>query len=299
MTESRRGVLYALVVVLLWSTMGTASKLAVATLDSFVATVYIGFFATLMLFGYLVIKGKAGRIVADFRVQPLFYLITGAIGFGLQQVLYMRAYALQPASITVVVYYLYPLLMVALAAILFRERTSGASVLLILAGFAGVYVLASNGRLTQIHLTAGVALAFLAALGWALFSVIVKHRRFDIDTGMFLFSLSGELFLVALIPWQGFTFSITPAQGAILVYLAACPTALGFVLWNRALHLTCTSLCANIALLTPLISTGLIFLILGEPLGPSLLAGLALIVGSAFMTLRLGRTGRGGDQAAA
>jgi drug/metabolite transporter (DMT)-like permease len=288
MTDNKRGVFYVLLVALLWSTVGVASKFAVRDMSFLAVALYVGVFATVFLFINLVIRKKTSSIRAEFSKQPAFFLFNGVIGFGLQQVVYMKAYAVQSAAQTVIIYYFYPLLMIILAAVLFGEKTSARSGLLVFLGFLGVCVVVSHGNLSQFQFTFGALFAFCAALCWALFSVLVKHRKFDIEIGMFLFSLFGEVFLTALIPLWGFDPRLTLPQAGVLFYLAAFTMAIGFVLWNKALHLTRTSVCANIALMVPLVSILLISFILKERLDVFLLIGLVLIVGSAFITMHLG-----------
>ncbi len=284
----KRGLVFALLTVFLWATLGAGLKLAVSRQDSFVVCVYIGFFATLALLIWLFIKGKASKIYAEFMKHPWFFILTGIIGLCLQQVFYLKGYQLLPASQVVIIFYLYPLLMVLLSWLFFKEHTSWKSVFFILIGFSGVYVLISKGTLLTIDLSLGVIVTLLAALSWALFSVLIKQKKFDIDVGMFLFNLFGFLSLVAIIPFFSFTLSVTFSEVLGMIYLAVFPTAIAFVLWNNALRALKTSICSNIALLTPLLSIIIIFLVLKEQIVMFQVIGLLLIVGSVFLTLNFG-----------
>lgn len=277
-----------MITVLLWATNATGLKLAVSRLDSFTVAVYIGFFATLTLLIWLFVKNKSSKIFAEFRKQPWFFILAGIIGLGVQQIFYFKGYQLLPASQAVIIFYLYPLLMVLLSWLLYRERTGWKSVFFILIGFLGVYVLISKGTFLTIDLSLGVIVTLLAALSWALFSVLIKQKKFDIDVGMFLFNLFGLLSLIIMIPFFGFTFNVDLSEVSGIIYLAVFPTAIAFVLWNNALRLLKTSICSNIALLTPLLSIILIFFVLKEQLVMFQLVGLLLILGSVFLTLNFG-----------
>jgi drug/metabolite transporter (DMT)-like permease len=282
----RKGIVFASATVALWSTLPTALKLCTDRTDAFTAAVLVGFFATLSLLLWLVIRGKTRMIWAQFQLYPVYFIVTGMIGLGIQQILYLRSYAYLPASQVVVLFYLYPLLMVLLSSLFFREKVAWQSVVCIGTGFAGVYVLVSRGTFLTIDLSAGVYTTLGASLAWALFSVLLNKRPFDIEIGMFLFNLFGLVFLTALIPVFGLNTTLYQAELARILYIAVFPTALAFVTWNRALTLVPVSMCSGIALATPLLATLVIVAVLREELHPSFAAGMILIVGSVLINLR-------------
>lgn len=285
----RKGVACAAATVALWATLPTGLKLCVARTEAFTATVLIGFFATLALFAWIAARGHVRAIWPQFKRYPVYFILTGIVGLGVQQILYLTSYTYLPASQVVVLFYLYPLLMVLLSALIFREKTTWLSVACILTGFLGVYVLISQGTFLRIQLCAGVFTTLGASVAWALFSVLLKQRAFDIEIGMFLFNLFGLVFLVALIPVFGFSVPRYPIELIGLLYLGVIPTALAFVTWNRALTLVPTSTCSGIALATPLLAMIIIGIVLREPFHPSYAAGMILIVGSVLLNLRFGR----------
>jgi drug/metabolite transporter (DMT)-like permease len=105
---------------------------------------------------------------------------------------------------------------------------------------------------------------------------------------MFLFNLFGLAFLIALIPLFGFNYFITLTETLGILYLALIPTALAFVLWNKALYLTKTSICSNISLLTPLFSLVIISLVLKEKINFNQIIGLIIILSSIFLNINFG-----------
>ncbi|MBN1347426.1 MAG: DMT family transporter [Phycisphaerae bacterium] len=288
MSPSRRGAACALLTVLLWSTLGVGLKLAVSRVGGFVATVYIIGLSTIAMYAYLVAVGKAGRIVAHFETMPTFFLATGFVGLGLHQVLYLTGYSLLPASQVVIIHYLWPLTMVVLSTLVFREPTTRSAVGFVILGFLGLYVVISKGTWLRIDLSTGVIIVFCGSFCWALFSVLIKHKAFDVEIGTFLFHVFGLVFLASLIPVFGFTFDITWKELLGFAYLGVFPTALSYILWNHALRLARTSLCSNIVLLMPVLSLVWIKLVLKEVISVWQLIGFAMILGSVFLNLRYG-----------
>jgi drug/metabolite transporter (DMT)-like permease len=285
MDNFHKGIIFVLIDILLAATNGTGLKLAVSNMDTYSVTVYIGLFATLALAIYLAINGKLSKTYAEFSRQKLFFILAGILGLGVQQIFYLKSYALLPASEAVIIFYIYPLLMVLFASLFFKEKTSKLSWLFLFIGFGGVYVLISRGQLIIPQFGLGAIMTLLAAATWALFSVLIKHYHFDVDIGMFLFNLFGFLFLVAMIPVFGFVPDITALELSGLLYLAIVPTAIAFILWNNALRLVPISICSNISLLVPVLSLMLISVVLKDAISVWHMIGLALILGSILLNL--------------
>ncbi len=291
MTESSKGTIYALLAVAMFATLGTGFKMAVNHLDSYSVVVWMGIFATLALFLYLAAEGQLRTVAAELRQRPLFFPLAGMIGLGVQQILCLRTYELIPASQAVILHYTYPLMMLLLARLIFREKSGWSAVVCVLLGFSGVCLLVlSGGSLGDVSFSAGVAVGLGTAFSFALFCVLIKHASFSITAGMFLFNLFGLLFLLCLLPF--YRMQWTPAAGvmALLAYLGVFPTALAFILWNRALRMIPTGRSSNCALLVPILSLICIALILKEHVSIMQAIGMAIVLGSVFLNVRLAKS---------
>ena len=290
MTESRKGTIYALLAVAMFATLGTGFKVAVSHLDSYSVVVWMGIFATLALFLYLAAQGQLHTVAAELRQRPFFFPLAGMIGLGVQQILCLRTYELIPASQAVILHYTYPLMMLVLARLFFREKSGWRAVVCVLLGFAGVCVLVvSGGTLGDVRFSAGVAVALATAFSFALFCVLIKHASFSITAGMLLFNLFGLVFLLCLLPL--YPMHWTPGAGviALLAYLGVFPTALAFILWNRALRMIPTGRSSNCALLVPILSLNCIAVVLKERIAAMQAVGMAIVLGSVFLNVRLAK----------
>jgi drug/metabolite transporter (DMT)-like permease len=284
---SLRGMIFAISAVLLWSTIGVSFKLSVPNLDGFATTVFTNFLASCGLGVSLVIKGKLLILRKEWNQRSWFFLVTGVIGLGIQQLCYFKGYEALPASQMATLFYLYPLLMSLFSTLLFRQPLNSKSILLLITGCIGVYFMVSRGEFLSIQLNFGVIAALLAAVGWALFSVLIQYKKFDTEVGMFLFTGFGFLFLLGLVPVFGLTWTLTSTEWLGIFYLALIPTAFGFLLWNQALRLNSTTTCSTIALLTPLFSVLLSVVILKESFLLTQLIGALIIFGAVILNLKL------------
>jgi drug/metabolite transporter (DMT)-like permease len=290
MTESSKGTLYALLAVAMFATLGTGFKVAVTRLDSYSVVVWMGIWATAALFALLLREGRVRAIAAEFRLRPLFFPLAGVIGLGVQQILCLRTYELIPASQAVILHYTYPLMMLLLARLLFRERSGWRALSCVALGFVGVCVLVvSGGGVGDVRLSLGVAVGLGTAFSFALFCVLIKHASFPVTAGMFLFNLFGLLFLLCLLPLYPMQWAVSATDMLLLAYLGVFPTAVAFILWNKALRMIPTGRSSNCALLVPILSLAFIALLLKERIAPMQAVGMAIVLASVFLNVRMAR----------
>jgi drug/metabolite transporter (DMT)-like permease len=288
MTESSKGTIYALLAVALFATLGTGFKVAVTRMSSFSVVVWIALWATAALFCFIVRERRLGLIMTEFRQRPLFFPVAGAIGLGIQQYLCLKTYDYIPASQAVILHYSYPLMMLPLSWALFREKTDWRAVGCVALGFAGVVVLVvSGGALGDLRLSIGVVVALATAFSFALFCVLIKHARFSVTAGMFLLNLFGLLFLFCLLPLYPMQWSISSTDMLLVAYLGIFPTAVAFLLWNRALRMIPTGRSSNSALLVPILSLLCICVVLKEQIAIMQAVGMAIVLLSVFLNVRL------------
>ena len=288
MTESSKGTIYALLSVAMFATLGTGFKVAVNHLNSYSVVVWMGIFATLALFLYLAAQRELYRIADEMRRRPFFFPLAGAVGLGIQQILCLRTYELIPASQAVILHYTYPLMMLVLARLIFREKSGWRAIACVLLGFGGVCLLVlSGGSLGDVQLSTGVAVALGTAFSFALFCVMIKHASFSITAGMFLFNLFGLLFLLALLPFYPMQCHPDTGTMMLLVYLGVFPTAAAFILWNRALRMIPTGRSSNCALMVPILSLVCIAMVLKEQITVMQTVGMGIVLGSVFLNVRL------------
>jgi len=290
MKESGKGTIYALLAVAMFATLGTGFKLAVTRMDSYSVVVWMGIWATAALFVFLLREGRVSSIAVELRQRPLFFPLAGVIGLGVQQILCLRTYELIPASQAVILHYTYPLMMLLLSRLLFREKSGWRALCCVALGFVGVCVLVvSGGGLGDVRLSIGVVVGLGTAFSFALFCVLIKHASFSVTAGMFLFNLFGLLFLLCLLPLYTMRWAVSLTDMALLAYLGVFPTAVAFILWNKALRMIPTGRSSNCALLVPILSLAIISLILKEHIAAMQAVGMAIVLTSVFLNVRLAR----------
>jgi drug/metabolite transporter, DME family len=143
----------------------------------------------------------------------------------------------------------------------------------------------------------GVALALVSGAGYAGYAVAGKHM---LDSGgtpegvmAAVFAVGGVLLLPVLVfgPSGGLA---TPAGAALVLYLAAVPTAVAYILFARGLERIGASETATLTLAEPVTAALLGVVVLGERPGAAAAAGAALVLaGLGLLALRAASPARG------
>lgn len=190
-----------------------------------------------------------------------------------------------------------PLFMFLLSASFFSERVTRFKVVGFLIAILGSTLVITRGDLQSLRVSgstlAGDLLVVVSALGWALYSTLSKgllQKRPPVLVAALVFSLSVPVLaataqlngggLMATLPsltWRGW--------GAVLFLAWAC-SALGYILWYRALQKHEISRVSVLQYLQPLVATLLSILLLNESVAWATAIGGGLIMGGVALVNR-------------
>ncbi len=288
MLEDRRfAVLAFTLLVLFWGSAFTTIKVALGysppLLFAGTRTLLCG---AIMTLAALVWGGGANLR----RAWPVYLLLAlfNVVGFmGLQTfaVLYM------PSGSAAVVVYLQPVLVGLLAYLILGELLSATKVVGLLLGFSGVVAVSAGSFFgSSLGTPTGVAFGLVSAVSWALGTVYFKkygERLSALWVVALPFTLGG-VFLAGLgLGLESFSeISWNQTFVASWLYTVLVGTALAWSLWLGLVRAGEASRVSAYVFFVPLVSVFLGVLFLGEPLGPSLLAGAALVVCGIYLVNR-------------
>ena len=288
-----RAWLYALSAVLLWSTVASVFKLTLRHLDFLHLLLISSWTAFLALFLVLATQGKVSLLSRLTGRELLRSAGLGALNPYLYYLVLFKAYSLIPAQEALALNYTWPVVLVLLSVPLLGQRIGAGSVGAILISFFGVVLIATRGDLSALGVShpLGSSLALGSSLIWAVFWIFNLRDRRDPVLKLFLSFGFGSLFILATV-LLGEEIRI-PAWPGLLggVYSGLFEMGLTFLLWLKALELaTTTARVSNLVFLSPFLSLGFIRVLVGEPILPSTLAGLVLIICGILLQQRLGRS---------
>ncbi len=278
--RERRAWLLGLSAVLLWSTVATAFKLALAQMSPPELVFWASLVSALVLGGVL---GWQGQLVAALRGLNRHgwrALLMGSLNPAAYYLILFEAYDRLPAQIAQPVNYTWALVLAVLAVPLLGQSLTRRMIAALMLGYLGVAVLAMGGRaLGPVDLT-GLGLALLSTVLWAGYWIAcVRDPRPPVE-GLF------QNFLMAiplLAVWVRPQWPDLPALAGAL-YVGCFEMGLTFVLWVSALRLTRhAARISRLIFLSPPLSLMLIAAVLGEPIQWQTWAGLALILGGVWV----------------
>lgn len=155
---------------------------------------------------------------------------------------------------------------------------------------AGVALLAWRGAQAYAAAPFGVVLALVAAIGWAVGTLVIKRSAVAVPslvlTGWQLLLASVPVTLGALLLGQGPWFMPSTTTLAALVYIAIVPMAIGNVAWFAIVGLLPPHVAGVSSILVPVVAMVSGAIVHGEPVGPVQLAAMACCAGALALTLR-------------
>ena len=215
-----------------------------------------------------------------------YILITAALGITLFNTLIYFAGRSTTSVNMSLISITFPIFIILLSRIFYGEKITLNKVVGIVLVIAGVLILITKGRLASllsISFAPGDALMLLAALTFAVYSILLRRR----PKAMSLWTLQASTFIVGVIllfPFFLWDRSTAPAvqvnTGLILaiLYIGVLASLTAFVIWNKAIERVGASRAAMVYYSMPLISGILAFFVLGERIGLVHLYSLLLIV---------------------
>lgn len=286
MTDQKQAMLYGLATVLLWSTVATAFKLALADLAPVQMLLVACAASVLVMAVILLIQGRWHLVFSLSRRQYLQSLGMGLINPCLYYFLLFGAFDRLPAQEAQPLNYTWALVLAYLSVPFLGQKLRGLDILAGLVCYAGVVVIATRGQVTSLSFSdpLGVALALGSTLVWASYWILATRDTRDPVVGLFLNFLCG-LPVIAIVCWQTVGLDLVVGGSlAAAVYVGVFEMGIAFVLWSHAMKKAeNTSKVSNLIFISPFLSLVFIYFILGEQILASTYIGLVLIVAGLWL----------------
>lgn len=292
MTPNHRAYVYALLTVVIWSTIASAFKISLRYLDPVQLLLYAGSISTLLLAAILVVQKKIHLIFQCTIRQYLMSLGLGLLNPFLYYLILLKAYDLLPAQQAQPINYTWAITLALLAVPLLGQKLRLMELVALLVSYAGVVIIATEGRPFSLHFTSlsGVMLALASTLIWAVYWIFNTRDTRDPVVALlvnFLFSFPfvlGYCLIFSELIWP-------PLPGLLgAVYVGFFEMGACFVLWLMALRLSDNAArIGSLIFLSPFLSLFFIHFLVGETILPATFAGLVLIVAGLLWQKRLGQ----------
>nr|MDT0250177.1 DMT family transporter [Endozoicomonas sp.] len=285
MTDNRKACLYALATALLWSTIATAFKIALKHLDPWQLVFWSVATSTILLTIIVIIQGKTGLILSQFKPSYALFLFLGLLNPFLYHVALFGAYDLLPAQQAQALNYSWPMALTLLAVPLLGRKLSIKSLFCCLLAYAGVLIICTRGEFQNLNFSStpssrtGVTLALSSTIIWALYWIFNTRREGDPVVSLLICFLCGLPWIIGATALFSSFWPVSAEGLAAAAYIGLIEMGFAYILWLKALKLADnTAMISNISYLSPFLSLIFITNILGEAIYPATYAGLVMII---------------------
>jgi drug/metabolite transporter (DMT)-like permease len=281
MKNQSRSYFFALLTVLLWSTVASAFKIALRDLNNIQVLLIANFTSLLVFFIILIFQGKLKLVREETSRGILFSAMQGLLNPFAYYLVLFKAYSLLPAQVAQPTNFIWPVVLMILSAPLLKQPIKASGIAALLISFAGVLILSSQGQLSNFRIVEprGVVFSLATSFIWAFYWIFnLKDKRDDMIK-LFLSSLFSSAYILVLASLTG---NVTPLLSKPIlpaVYIGLFEMGITFAIWLKALQLSeSTGKVANLIYLTPFISLIFIHFVLHEELYYTSFIGLGLII---------------------
>lgn len=286
MKNQERAYIFAIIAILLWSTIASAFKITLQYINYYQLLLYASFFSCLILLIILIGQRKIAQLK---KLSLRDYAASALLGF-LNPFLYyltlLKAYSLLKAQEAGTLNYIWPITLVLLSIPLLKQKIGWKSIIAIFLSFFGIIIISTEGRLASLEFREplGVLLAVGSSIFWALYWIFnIKDKR-DESVKLFVNFVFGTFYtLIYIFFTSGFEFiGYMGLYGAL--YIGLFEMGITYLLWLMALKYSSnTAKVSNLVYISPFISLIIIRLFVGERILWATIVGLAFIIGGIIL----------------
>jgi drug/metabolite transporter (DMT)-like permease len=281
MKQISKSYIYALLSVLLWSTVATAFKIGLQTLSPLYLILTASVFSLITFFVVILFQGKVSDLFAISWPGLGKSALLGLLNpFGYYLILF-QAYSLLPAQVAQPLNMIWPVTLALLSAPLLKQKITVRNIVAILISFVGVIFISSQGSFSGLGNTnlTGAMLAVGSSVIWALFWILsVLDKRDEIFKLFWNFVFGIIYLLVAAVLFSDFSFP-DPKGLPAAVYIGLFELGITYILWMKAMQLSENNAkTGNLIFLSPFLSLVFIHFILGETIYFTTFIGLIFII---------------------
>jgi drug/metabolite transporter (DMT)-like permease len=289
-TSQRKAYMYALLTILCWATVASAFKLSLQYLDYLHLLFYSSLTSSLVLFLVLVVEHKFPLLFTYSRWDYFRSALLGFLNPYLYYMILFNAYLLLPAQEAQPINQLWAIVLSLLSVRLLKQQFKLSNFVALFISLVGVLVISTQGNVVGLEFSnpLGVLLALSTTIIWALFWVYNLNDARDETVKLFLNFIFGSLYTLLSLLFMSTIVPVNLPGFLSAVYVGLFEMGLPFLFWLKALQYSSTTVqVSTLVHLVPFLSLLVIHFTIGEPILPSTLLGLFLIITGILVQQRM------------
>ncbi len=276
MQRQNKAYTYAMLAILMWSTVASAFKIALSVYSPALILLFSSVTASILLFAFSLTSNSPLQI--NFSKLKISF-ISGLFNPFIYYLVLFEAYKLLPAQVAQPLNYTWPIVLTIFSSIFFKEKLRIGIWIGLVISFIGVIIISNQSSDTNSISFLGVALAIGSSLIWSIYWIInMKDQRPDIHK-LFLNFLIGSILILIYILIRDIPIYLSAKGIFASIYIGIFEMGLSFIFWIKALKLSSqTAKINNLVFISPFLSFFFISIILEEKIEWSSIIGLIIIV---------------------
>ncbi len=290
MSNTTKGVLFALFATLLWS----VNMVIASGIKGHIPPVGLAFWrwtVACIVLAPFAIKST----IKSFKIvkKHISYLtLTAVLGITIfNTLIYFAGKTTSAVNLSLIAISI-PLFIVVLSRIIFKEKVSNIKIVGIVTIITGVLVLISKGSLyalLHINFTIGDLLMLVACFFFACYTILVRQKPDELSPKVFLFSVFviGTILLFPFYMYEHVYYKkviFDTKTVLVTTYVGICASLISFYLWNEAIRLIGTSKTALIYYLIPVFSGILAYFFLNQAILLTQIISMGIIISGLLIT---------------
>lgn len=236
------------------------------------------FFSAFVLLTPYIYAAKRKHITLPLRAV-LLAAVCGIFLYGVQSYCFAASIKYISASTAGLILYLYPLVVMMMAAVIFKNRITVGKILSILLILAGCLLVFYDAFSRMMHPT-GLMLATAAMIAFSFYFIFLQKTLIDIDSTVFSYYVIGFTALqCALVYHPNDIFSLSVKQWSICLLLGIIPTVFAIMLLYKAIERIGSSYSAIFSSLEPAVTIVASAFLLDEQIEALQIGGVFFIIG--------------------
>ncbi len=273
--------IFALLSVVLWSTVATAFKLGLQQLTPLYLILVASAVSLIVFFIVILFQRKTKALFTLTASGMAKSAILGALNPFAYYLILFQAYSLLPAQVAQPLNMIWPITLALLSAPLLKQKITIRNIIAIFISFVGVIFISSQGSFSGLANTStlGAALAVGSSIIWSLFWILsIMDKRDEIIKLFWNFAFGLVYLLLTAYFFTDFGLP-TLVEIPAAIYIGLFELGITYILWMKALqHSENNAKTGNLIFLTPFLSLIFIHFILGEIIYYTTFVGLGFIV---------------------
>jgi drug/metabolite transporter (DMT)-like permease len=246
--------------------------------------------AAALLWAFVVTGRALCGLPEGARRYALYAVGVGAVVYAAQLGCFALALERISASLVVILFHTFPIVVTAVAVALGRDRLSRRSLVALTLGVAGVALVALAGNELRAE-PIGILLGLGSAAGCAgvvLLSDVLSDRLPPVPLSALLIT-GATLAFLATLPLAGFEPAVDASAWWLIVAIAVVPGVVGTTAMLAGVRAIGPSLASIFMTLEPPVAVALAWLVFGETLNGGQMVGAAIVLVAAFLARNASR----------